>query len=362
MTTVADSVTSINSLNSKSGFGNHFHRINTDGLAVDACLLNQDTVLLVVTSSGSRNVRTGLGGGTSDCGGSISITIPIVEDTCCELVADIGCEGHIGTGTNGILIVSDLYIDSVIDIYIIGFACHGATGRGVGHHESELIGISTSGKYRVDAGNTSLERSIGFSPFVIIAVEIIIDVRSQLNGVVQTDHRGTGNFNRGHRAHIDCIKYNRVGSASADALGHRNSVDVSGLNVVFAIEGFSEHRIGNTCNFLTVSIPFIYISRRSITCIDFGNCIDSNLSAGTDGVRGNFHLGDLGHIHDMDFDRVARGLTGGGQVRVDCIVLIEVCLVSSVIFKCDSNRVALLEEGVICRQINPVVGDTRNFI
>ena len=240
MTTIANSVACINSLNGEGGVGNHLHRVNTNGFAIDTGLLDQHAVFLIFTGIGLRNMVTCCGSSTSDSGRRVGIAVPVVKDTRSELVTDIGGQRNICTCANRILVVRDLHIDGVIDIYIVRFARHGATGGGVGHHESELIGVGTGGEHCVNAGGVALERSIGFSPFVIVAIEIVVNVSSQLDSIIQAHHRGTGNFNSRHRTHIDRIEDHRVGNAAADALCHSDRIDVSCFDIVFAIKSFCE--------------------------------------------------------------------------------------------------------------------------
>ena len=137
MTTVTDSVTGVNCFNSQGRFCNHFHRINADSFTIDACLLNQHTVFLIITSVNSRNMSACCGSSARDSSSSISITVPIVKNTCCQLITDISGQCYACTGADRILIMSDLYIDCIIHIYIVGLTCHGAASSRVGHHESE---------------------------------------------------------------------------------------------------------------------------------------------------------------------------------------------------------------------------------
>ena len=83
---------------------------------------------------------------------------------------------------------------------------------------------------------------------------------------------------------------------------------------------------------------------------------------GADRVGGNFHFGDLGHIGDIDFDGVAGSLARGSQVGVGGVVLIEVHFIGHRRVGGDGDCVPLLEEGVFRCQIDPVEGNTRNFI
>ena len=246
MTAIANGVVGVYSGNIKLRLVDYFHRINTESFAAETNLLNQNTIGLIVTCSSCRHMSASLGSGTSYGRGSVGIAEPFVEDTRSELVADVGCKGHIRTFTNRILIMGDLHIDGVIDIHIVRLTCCGATEVFVRHHKSERVGIGARGKHGVNRVGTRLECGVGFSPLVFIAIEIIVDVSGQLDSVVQTDHRGTGDFNGRHRTDNSSIEHNRVGSTAADALGHRDGIDIIGLRVVRAGERFSEHGIRHT--------------------------------------------------------------------------------------------------------------------
>ena len=362
MATVTDCVVGSHLCDNKIGFGNHLHGVNTFSLAVDTCLLNQHTVFLISARGSFGNVRASNGGSTRDCICGVCIVEPFVEDTCCLLVADVGRQGHIRTLTNGILIVSDLHIDGIVHIDVVRFTCCRATKSIVCHHKCEHIGIGTSGEYGVNGVGTRLECRIGLSPFVSIVIKVVVDISSQFDSVVQTDHRGTGNLNCRHRADNGSIDHNRVGSTTADALGHLDRVDVTCLGVVLTGEGFREHGISHAGNFYTISIPFIYISRRSITCADLRSCRNRHLGAGADGVGSGFYSSDFGIFLNCNLHCVAGCITGRGQTGVACVILIHVNLVLHILRRGNGDGIADKGEGVIVCDINPFVSDSRNLV
>ena len=97
MATVTDGVTSIHRINSEVWFGNHLYGVYTYSFTIDTSLLNQHTVFLVVAGNSFRNMCACSRCGTGNCIGRVSILEPIIEDTCCQLVADIGRQGHTRT-------------------------------------------------------------------------------------------------------------------------------------------------------------------------------------------------------------------------------------------------------------------------